>query len=526
MGFFAKAAKDKRDRKKSYIHLKVKSNQNENADLRARLRELNCFHGIYRLAENIISLEEFFQEAVEHIRQAYRHPESIAVRILFDHIEAKTKKFRETLWRQGHGILVSGIRQGWVEIHCLEEEAAVAEGFFLQDKKDFIRVLAADLGNIIHRHRSEAELRQALHRAESEKSIAEAIIAGIGDGISIQDTSCRILYQNQRHIDLMGEHVDEYCYTAYEDKDSVCEGCPLVKSFHDGKSHTIERIIKTHKGSRHFEITSSPLRNSAGTIVSGIEIVKDVTERRRQTQEDFKEYNLEALGTLAGGLAHDYNNLLTSVHGNIELAKMRVANKDGETYKLLNSASNASKKAQFLTRQLLTFAKGGAPIKKRASIVDELLKAGDHALKDSPVKCEYEIDGGLWEVEIDKRQTGLVFHNIILNAKEAMPAGGKILIKAENVTIDETDNQPPGRGKYVVISFADEGRGIEKKNLPRIFDPYFTTKSFGLVRGTGLGLAICHSVVKKHGGHIRVESEPGKGALFRIYLPAVDDPWR
>lgn len=502
----------------------MKSNQNEKADLRARLRELNCLHGIYRLAENIVTFEEFFQEAMEHIRQAYQHPESIAVRILYDHIEVKTKKFRETLWKQVHGILVSGTRQGWVEIYSLEEEIAVAEGFFLQEKKDFIQALAANLGNIIERSRSEAKLRQTLHQVESEKSIAEAIIAGIGDGISIQDTNYRILYQNQSHIDLMGEHVDEYCYTAYEEKDSACEGCPLAKSFHDGKSHTIERIIETPKGSRHFEITSSPLRNSAGTIVSGIEVVKDVTDQRYREQEDFKAYNLEALGTLAGGLAHDYNNLLTSVHGNIELAKMRVAGKDEETYKLLNSASSSSKKAQFLTRQLLTFAKGGAPIKKRLSVVDELLKAGDHALKGSSVKCDYEMAEDLWDVEIDKRQMSLVFQNIIQNAKEAMPVGGKILIKAENASIDETDDQLPGRGKYVVISFADEGRGIEKEILPKIFDPYFTTKSFGLVRGTGLGLAICHSVVKRHGGQIRVESEPGKGALFRIYLPAVDDP--
>ena len=230
-----------------------------------------------------------------------------------------------------------------------------------------------------------------------------------------------------------------------------------------------------------------------------------------------RAHKLESLGILAGGIAHDFNNLLQSIIGNISLAKMCV-NKEDKVYSKLTETEKAAMRATALTLQLLTFAKGGAPIKKTTHIPDILKSSASFSLQGSNVSCDYFFDDDLWLVDVDEGQIGQVIQNLVINSDHAMPSGGIITIHAENCPIETGDIPALDKGRYVRISIQDNGIGIPKEHLSRIFDPYYSTKQ----TGSGLGLAVAYSVIKNHSGLLTVESEVGKGATFTILLPASD----
>ena len=226
---------------------------------------------------------------------------------------------------------------------------------------------------------------------------------------------------------------------------------------------------------------------------------------------------MEAVGTLAGGIAHDFNNILTAILGNIGLAALD--DKIGPRVKdRLAQAEAACLRAQALSQQLLTFAKGGAPVKKLFSVAELLTESTAFTCVGSPVKCETTFPENLWSIEADPGQIGQVFQNLTINAIQAMPTGGTIKVWAENLTLGTESDLPLSAGRYIKISVRDQGMGIPAEHLPRIFDPYFTTKQ----KGSGLGLASAYAIIKKHHGHIAVESKPGVGTTFHIYLPAVE----
>jgi two-component system cell cycle sensor histidine kinase/response regulator CckA len=243
--------------------------------------------------------------------------------------------------------------------------------------------------------------------------------------------------------------------------------------------------------------------------------IYDITERKRMEQELLKIEKLESLGMLAGGLAHDFNNILTTIIGNISLAKMDV-DRGTSLYEFLEEAEKASQRATNLTQQLLTFAKGGAPVKETASLSEVLRESTSFSLRGSKVRADFVIPEGLWPVEIDVGQMNQVISNLVINADQAMPDGGVIQIQAENMSIGAGHGLPLEPGEYIRICIRDQGIGIPEKYLSKIFDPYFSTKH----KGSGLGLTTVYSIVKKHDGHITVDSEVGVGTTFDIYLPA------
>jgi len=243
--------------------------------------------------------------------------------------------------------------------------------------------------------------------------------------------------------------------------------------------------------------------------------IRDITERKKMEEELLKGQKLESLGVLAGGIAHDFNNLLTGIIGYVDLAMKTVAPGD-KMHGWLESAKKASVRAQNLTQQLLTFARGGEPVKKLLSIRELIEESAGFVLSGSNVKCEYHYKENLWPVNADKGQVSQVIQNIILNGAQSMPSGGIITVRAENVVLGENDPVPLAPGNYVKMVFTDQGPGISKKDQAKIFDPYFTTKQ----QGNGLGLTICHSIVSKHRGTITVESKPGAGTSFAVFLPA------
>lgn len=240
----------------------------------------------------------------------------------------------------------------------------------------------------------------------------------------------------------------------------------------------------------------------------------DISDLKKMEKERLKIDKLESLGIMAGGLAHDFNNFLTIIQGNIELVGLEMK-KPGKTLERLLEAEQACQQAQHLAKQFLLFAKGGMPNKKSVTVSELLQDVVPLALSGSNSKIEIFIDENLYPIEIDKDQFHQVVNNILLNADQAMPRGGLITIKANNQYVTDANSLPLPEGNYVKLSFIDQGTGIDEKDLRKIFDPYFTTKQFG----NGLGLTSAFSMIKNHQGHIAVDSKLGQGSSFHLYLP-------
>jgi len=266
----------------------------------------------------------------------------------------------------------------------------------------------------------------------------------------------------------------------------------------------------------HEQLTKLVEERTRELFTANEQIRKEITDREKMEQELLKAQTLELLGSLAGGIAHDFNNLLASIRGNIAFA-MQELDPDDNAYRQLAGAEKASLRAQDLTRQLLTFANGGAPV-KRATAISDLMRevTTGFTLHSTRVKFYFSLPENLWSADVDEGQIGQVIQNLIINADHAMPEGGTITISSENAVVAEPSPLPLKPGNYVKISIRDHGVGISREQLSKIFDPNFTTKE----QGSGLGLATSYSIIKQHGGHIFAESEIRKGTTFVIYLPA------
>jgi two-component system, cell cycle sensor histidine kinase and response regulator CckA len=289
-----------------------------------------------------------------------------------------------------------------------------------------------------------------------------------------------------------------------------------------------ERWIQTSYAPFSFEAKETGLKSAAKRfeytlignpkdqeLISLWWLKRDISEKKRMEEEILKGQKLESLGVLAGGIAHDFNNLLTAMLGNISLGKAN-SNLSESSIQRFEAAVKAGRRAQDLTHQLLTFSKGGAPVKKSSSISQLLIDCASFAVQGSNVRCELQVPEDLWPAEMDEGQISQVINNLVINALQAMPRGGSVLIRAKNVSVGKDPGLRLKEGKYVRVSVADHGEGISPANIPRIFDPYFTTKK----TGTGLGLATSYSIIKKHGGLLAVRSKVGVGTMFHFFLPA------
>lgn len=244
-------------------------------------------------------------------------------------------------------------------------------------------------------------------------------------------------------------------------------------------------------------------------------IARDVTQNKRFEEELQKMDRLQSIGTLAGGIAHDFNNVMTGLFANISLAKLEL-DESSTVHSILDDAEKSMGRATRLTQQLLTFAKGGTPIRENVSIAELVSEVARFDLTASNVKPVMVVKENLWRALVDKGQMQQVFSNLIINAMQAMPGGGNIFITLDNVKIQENEVPTLKPGRYVMAVIVDQGPGIRKEILERIFDPYFTTKK----SGTGLGLATVYSIMHRHNGYISVESTVGVGTQFTLYLPA------
>jgi PAS domain S-box-containing protein len=293
-----------------------------------------------------------------------------------------------------------------------------------------------------------------------------------------------------------------------DDESVIASGSPV----------NVEEIINDNGERRWFETFKTPVKNSSGEIIGTSGYAHDITTLKLEEEALSNVQKLESLGILAGGIAHDFNNLLGGIFGFIDLAAM-ITN-EPDVAELLNDSLLTIDRARGLTQQLLTFAKGGTPVKKIESLVSLLQETAKFALSGSQIKCEFYIAPNLWLCKCDRNQIGQVVDNILINAHQAMPNGGTVIIGAENVIIEGMQDKPTLKaGKYVKVSIRDQGVGIPKEIITRIFDPFFTTKK----KGHGLGLSTCYSIIHRHEGFIEAESEIGTGTTVRFFIPATSE---
>ncbi len=312
------------------------------------------------------------------------------------------------------------------------------------------------------------------------------------------------------------ERVWMYRNMLYEEPGSL--PCVLGHALDVTDRVKIERALKDARGElrKANESLAERVRERTAELQDANERLRAEIEQRQRVEEELLHARkLESLAVLAGGIAHDFNNFLTVIQANLELARMQL-DRDGPILQTLEQTAAACQRAGFLASQLLTFAKGGAPVRRVVSVAQLLEDSVNLIRAGSAVSVDLGIEEGLWSAEIDPGQITQVFHNVLLNAKESMPDGGIIEVRASNLVVDDTGSGLPGR--CVSISIRDYGSGIPRDALPRIFDPYFTTKA----SGSGLGLATAYAIVTKHGGSISVDSQLGEGAVFSIRLPACD----
>ncbi|MBI5556309.1 MAG: PAS domain S-box protein [Deltaproteobacteria bacterium] len=359
----------------------------------------------------------------------------------------------------------------------------------------------------------------------AEKERLAVTLRSIGDGVITTDIEGRIVLLNTvaekltgwSQKEAMGRPLAEVFNIINEQTRRPCEN-PVEKVLVSGQiiglaNHTA--LIARDGSERKIADSGAPIRDRESRIVGVVLVFRDVTEKCRMEEELLKIKKLESVGVLAGGIAHDFNNILAAILGNINLALLDSKLEDG-TKKLLTEAEKASLRAKDLTRQLLTFSKGGEPVKETASIAEIIRDSAEFVLHGGNVACRYAVPDDLWLVDIDKGQMSQVIQNIIINAKHAMPSGGIIQVSCENIASSlNTDVSLPGKGNFIKITIQDSGIGIPDSIIDKIFDPYFSTKQ----EGSGLGLAITHSIIIKHNGHLSVQSKPGEGTAFFIYLP-------
>lgn len=343
----------------------------------------------------------------------------------------------------------------------------------------------------------------------------------ISDAIMIIDKDFTVIRVNKAATHMLGlsfrEIIGQKCHRLYHGADACIEGCASCLVLKTGKPSSIE-TFEPHLD-KYLEIKAIPQVDENNEVIKLVHVIRDITMRKKMEAEVLKTQKLESIGILAGGIAHDFNNLLQVILGNISLAKMLTDPKE-KTFHLLDEVDKASEQAKELSHRLLTFSKGGDPVRRIASVKNLITESISLCLSGSNVDCEVSLPEDLDLIEVDKGQMNQVFNNLLINAKEAMPDGGTVEISASNVRITGNDNLPLKEGNYVKIVVADHGAGIPEKHLSRIFDPYFSTKDRGSDKGMGLGLAICHSIIAKHGGHIGVESEVGGGTSIYVYLPS------
>ncbi|MBT5875776.1 MAG: response regulator [Candidatus Latescibacteria bacterium] len=366
------------------------------------------------------------------------------------------------------------------------------------------------------------ERGKRLQIIQQSEARLNAVIESINDAMFVVGHDGRVELVNhtaeEKWDQNQSEMLGRYLSDILPDLKQTALPATITESVRTGNAATVQAIrLSGEQSDEVYEARVFPFED--GTTV----FFNDVTERQQAEDERLRLSKLESIGLLAGGIAHDFNNIMTGVLGYISFAKLDLK-QDDPIYDRLAEAEQAAIEAKNLTQQLLTFAKGGAPVKQMTSIADLLVESATFVLRGSNVRCEWEIPDDLWPVDVDTGQINQVIHNLVINAIQASPDGGILTIRGDNMILGSSTEIRGGSslapGFYVKLSFSDQGLGMTQEQLENIFDPYFTTKA----TGTGLGLTTVFTIISRHDGAITVDSTPGEGTTFEVYLPASSHP--
>lgn len=529
---------------------------NERLERRVRKRTEDLISANEKLRNDIIERQRA-EEALSESEEKYRtlvetSPDAIVVSDPEGNIRVVNNRAREMfgcdsseelVGRSIFDMVVPEDREKAVESSRRTEKDGFVKGVELRlQRKDGV-VLHSEVSSSVFRDsqgsvryiaiaRDITSRRRAEKELEEEKELLDVTLRSIGDAVVSTDMDGNVVLMNAvaetltgwKQAEAVGKLVDDVVCMLDEGSGNQCVS--LVEEIRQSGavvSPLGERTLRARSGvDRTISCSGAPIRDVSGNLVGVVLVIRDITEQKKFESELFKTAKLESLGLLAGGIAHDFNNILTGIVTNLFMAKMNVKEND-ELRQLITDAEKAAFRASRLTKQLLTFSKGGTPVKENLAVRSLVEDSVGFCLSGSNVDYKLDLPEDLWGIEADRGQVDQVLNNLVINADQAMPSGGTITVKAENQTISNaiqentTSIVPLKPGKYVKITVRDEGIGIPPSNLEKIFDPYFSTKQ----EGSGLGLTTAFSIVKNHGGYMTAQSILGRGSRFSFYLPAV-----
>ncbi len=390
--------------------------------------------------------------------------------------------------------------------------------FFTEDDERLLVTFAGQIAPAIERMRTEERLR-------TEKERLSVTLLSIGEGVITISTEGKIILLNRvaeemtgwRQEKASGESLENVFNVRKIQKDENGK-CSLFETVRQAESldwRSDILLIRKNDQHRNVELSSAPIHDERKRIIGYVLVFRDITEQLKLENEAQKVQKLEAIGLLAGGIAHDFNNILAVMLANVDMAKLSLE-QEYPVEDRLDNIENAIERAAKLTKQLLTFSKGGTPVKETGCMRSLIEESVSFILSGSKVECKFEIDEDLQMAEIDVGQINQALNNVLLNAAQAMDESGTIAVKAKNIDLKEGEISSLPEGKYIEVNVIDEGTGISQENLSRVFDPYFSTKP----GGSGLGITTAYAVVKKHGGWMDIISRVGKGTTVKILLPA------
>ncbi len=388
--------------------------------------------------------------------------------------------------------------------------------------KRAITVMVVSLKNMIEAYKRQLEIIKKREREIiEEKEKLTTTLKSINEGVIAADKNGKVLFMNSTAEKLTGYSFKEVLKInlcrIFVLKNHITTKELMQQVIDKNKNIKIEKnvyLIDKKQKEKPINLTASPLKNDKGITKGAVIVFDDITELLKIEEEISKIEKLQTIGVLAGGIAHDFNNLLGGIIGNLELLKIQIKklNLNHNIMERINKIENASSRAQDLAYQLLTFSKGGDPVKKRTSLKNLIIDNTEFILRGSDIKLEFNIPDELWDVEVDPGQISQVIQNIVLNSKEAISGNGIIKIDCKNIFYPNNKIHP----HWIEVKIEDNGPGIPDEIKNKIFDPFFTTKK----TGTGLGLSICHSIITKHGGTIEIDSNSTQGTIVRILIPA------
>ncbi len=498
-------------------------------DMQERVKELTC---LYRISTLIIdpdkSPEEIFEQAVHMISPGWQCPEITCARISFEGVEYTSDRFRESQWKLSADITVSGKKHGSIEVFYLDEVSELDKGPFLKEERALIDNLAGQLGGMIKSKRAEEALRQSEERYRRLVELAR-------EGIWVIDEHNKTTFVNPRMAEMLGYSMEEMMGASlfsFMDERGVDLCNHLLERRMQGVSEDHDFEFITKQGKRVYAyVATNPLIDDNGKYQGALAVVTDVTERHRREEERkqleeqlHQAVKMEAIGRLAGGVAHDFNNALTPMLGISEML-LKDLDPTHPMYRDINEILSAGKRCADLTRQLLAFGRR-QPVEIKVISLNDVVTGMENMLSrviGEDIGLVKYLDPELGSVDADPGQMEQIIANLAVNARDAMPGGGKLTIETRNVHLDReyaNNHVSVVPGPYVMLAVSDTGQGMDEQTMMRIFEPFYTTKKDG--KGTGLGLASVYAIAKNSRGNVWVYSEPGKGSTFKVYLPRVE----